>query len=98
MDDHEEYQVEKILDIIYKRKPKIPWAVVKWTNWAKSTKVPLTNIEDTVAYNEYLRFQEKRAMLQNNIVLNTCLSMVNIITNIHNCENIVKGEIKEVGS
>jgi hypothetical protein len=97
MNDHEEYQVEKILDIIYKGKPKIPWAIVKWTNWAKPTKVPLTNIEDIIAYNEYLRLQEEGAMLQNNAVLDTCLSMINVITDVHSCNGIVKREIKEVG-
>jgi hypothetical protein len=97
VNDHEEYQVEKILDIIYKGKPKIPWAVVKWTNWAKPTKVPLTNVEDTIAYNEYLRLQEEGAMLQNNAVLDTCLSMVNVITGVHSCDGIVKREVKKVG-
>jgi hypothetical protein len=62
VDDHEEYQVEKILNIVYKGKPKISWAVVKWTNWVKLTKVPLTNIENIVAYNEYLRLQKEGAM------------------------------------
>jgi argonaute-like protein implicated in RNA metabolism and viral defense len=55
MDDHEKYQIEKILNIVYKRKPKIPWAIIKWINWAKPTKVLLTNVEDIIAYNEYLR-------------------------------------------
>jgi hypothetical protein len=96
MDDYEEYQVEKILNIVYKGKCKIPWAVVKWTNWAKPTKVPLINVEDTVAYNEYLRFQKEGAILQNNAILDTCLSMINVITGIHNCNGIVKREIKEV--
>jgi hypothetical protein len=60
-----------------------------------------------IAFSGAYRFRIKRhgmpifliiqlELSQNNAVLDTCLSMINVITGVHSCDGIVKKEIKKV--
>jgi hypothetical protein len=56
--DHEEYAVEKILDVYTKGKHKKDRAIVKWIGYAKPIDEPLEFVKNTDAYEEFLRLKK----------------------------------------